>query len=68
VVHGPLLAQHLMLMATDLVGPLAQFAFRASSPLMHFETATLCRKGTDLWVRAPDGREVMTASAVPALQ
>jgi 3-methylfumaryl-CoA hydratase len=67
VVHGPLLAQHLMLMAQDLVGPLAQFAFRASSPLLHFETATLCRHGTDLWVRGPDGREVMTANAVPAL-
>ncbi len=67
VVHGPLLAQHLMLMAEDLIGPLSQFEFRASSPLMHFEAAQLCRKGTDLWVRAPDGREVMTANAVPAL-
>lgn len=67
VVHGPLLAQHLMLMAEDLVGPLAQFAFRAESPLMDFETATLCRHGTELWVRGPDGRGVMTANAVPQL-
>ncbi|MBJ6372297.1 FAS1-like dehydratase domain-containing protein [Sedimentitalea arenosa] len=67
VVHGPLLAQHLMLMAEELVGPLAQFSFRAASPLMHFETATLCRHGTDLWVRGPDGRSVMEANAVPAL-
>ncbi|MFT7593503.1 MAG: 3-methylfumaryl-CoA hydratase, partial [Paracoccaceae bacterium] len=63
VVHGPLLAQHLMLMATDLMGPLATFAFRASSPLMHHETATLCRNGGDLWVRAPDGRTCLSASA-----
>jgi hypothetical protein len=30
---------------------------------MHFETATLCRKGRDLWVRAPDGRQCGNASA-----
>lgn len=63
VVHGPLLAQHLMLMATDLMGPLATFAFRASSPLMHFEAAILCRKDGDLWVRGPDGRECIHATA-----
>lgn len=64
VVHGPLLAQHLMLLATDLLGPLAEFSFRASSPLMHFEPATLCRNGNDLWVRGPDGRQCMQARAV----
>lgn len=67
VVHGPLLAQHLMLMATELMGPLAKFSFRATSPLMHFETAELCRSGNDLWVRAPDGRQCMSAVAVAAL-
>ena len=67
VVHGPLLAQHLMLMARDLIGPLAQFSYRAASPLIDFEVAELCRHGTDLWVRAPDGRCVMTAQAVPVL-
>ncbi|MDA7966356.1 MaoC family dehydratase N-terminal domain-containing protein [Ruegeria sp.] len=64
VVHGPLLAQHLMLMAEDLMGPLRQFSFRASSPLMHYETATLCRAGSDLWVRGPDGRQCMQAVAL----
>ncbi len=64
VVHGPLLAQNLMLMATDLIGPLAEFSFRATSPLMHYETATLCRKDSDFWVRAPDGRQCMSAVAV----
>ncbi|MGV6803016.1 MAG: FAS1-like dehydratase domain-containing protein [Ruegeria sp.] len=65
VVHGPLLAQHLMLLATDLMGPLAEFSFRASSPLMHFEQATLCRNANDLWVRGPDGRQCMQAVTLP---
>ena len=65
VVHGPLLAQHLMLLAEELMGPLAEFSFRATSPLMHFESAALCRKGQDLWVRGPDGRQCMSAMAVP---
>ncbi|MEZ5715828.1 MAG: MaoC family dehydratase N-terminal domain-containing protein [Paracoccaceae bacterium] len=63
VTHGPLLAQLLMLMAAEQLGPLKTFAFRATAPLMHFEPATLCRKGTALWVRAPDGRQCMTAQA-----
>lgn len=65
VVHGPLLAQMLMLFAVEHMGPLAEFSFRASSALMHFETATLCRNGHDLWVRGPDGRQCMAAHAVP---
>lgn len=65
VVHGPLLAQHLMLLAEELMGPLAEFSFRATSPLMHFEAAMLCCSGRDLWVRAPDGRQCMQAQALP---
>lgn len=63
VVHGPLLAQLLMLKATAELGPLASFSFRATAPLMHFETATLCRNGRDLWVAGPDGRQCMVAVA-----
>ncbi|WP_170329470.1 acyl dehydratase [Ruegeria arenilitoris] len=63
VVHGPLLAQHLMLFAEEVMGPLAQFSFRATAPLMHYETATLCRNGQTLWVRGPDGRQCMVADA-----
>ncbi len=63
VVHGPLLAQLLMLMAAEALGPLAGFAFRATSALIHSETAELCRQGCDLWVRGPDGRQCMTATA-----
>ena len=54
-----------MLFATDLMGPLSEFSFRASSPLMHFETAALCRNGRELWVAGPDGRKCMQAVATP---
>ncbi|MCX7558492.1 acyl dehydratase [Sulfitobacter sp. F26204] len=63
VVHGPLLAQLLMLMAQDHLGPLARFDFRATAPLIHDETAYLCIKGRDLWVRGADGRQCMIAKA-----
>lgn len=66
VVHGPLLAQLLMLMAEEALGPLAQFSFRATAPLVHTETATLCRRGQQMWVRGQDGRQCMQAEAVPA--
>ena len=63
VVHGPLLAQLLMLMANRHLGRLKTFTFRATAPLMDFEPATLCQKGTMLWVRGPDGRQCMAAEA-----
>ncbi len=63
VVHGPLLAQLLMLKAQAELGPLTGFWFRATSPLMDFEEAILCRAGTALWVRGPDGRQCMEAVA-----
>ncbi|SFR33448.1 acyl dehydratase [Litoreibacter janthinus] len=67
VVHGPLLAQYLMLMAEDLLGGLARFEFRATAPLMDHQEATFCAKPSDggltLWVRAADGRQCMTANA-----
>ena len=64
VVHGPLLAQLLMLMAERELGGLRRFSFRATSPLVHFETATLCWGGDGtLWVRGPDGRQNMIAEA-----
>ncbi|EBA18111.1 hypothetical protein RSK20926_10349 [Roseobacter sp. SK209-2-6] len=63
VVHGPLLAQHLMLLAEEHLGTLGEFSFRATSPLMHFEEAEFCIKDGSLWVRGPDGRQCMQASA-----
>lgn len=61
VVHGPLLAQLLMLKAERELGALAGFGFRAASPVLHNEAATLCRKGNKLWVRGEDGRLCMQA-------
>ena len=66
VTHGPLLAQYLMLMAERQLGPLKSFQFRATSALTHSETATFCITGNTLWVRAPDGRACMQATAIPA--
>lgn len=63
VVHGPLQAQYLIDMATEELGPLKGFRFRATAPLMHVETATACRAGNRLWVRAADGRQCMEAEA-----
>ena len=66
VVHGPLLAQLLMLLARRELGPLAGFSFRATAPVMHFEKAVFCLSGRDLWVRGADGRQCMVAEATPA--
>lgn len=63
VVHGPLLAQHLMLLSERRLGALKRFSFRATAPLMDFETAELCWKDGSAWVRGPDGRQCMTAQA-----
>ncbi len=63
VVHGPLLAQLLMLMAESALGGLSRFRFRATAPLFVSETAQLCRSGSRLWVRGPDGRQCMEAEA-----
>ena len=64
VVHGPLLAQLLMLMAQEKLGTLSAFSFRATAPLMHFEEASFCwAKDGTCWVRGADGRQCMTAQA-----
>lgn len=64
VVHGPLLAQFLMLMAQEKRGALTQFSFRATSALTHQEQATLCwANDGSMWVRAGDGRLCMQATA-----
>ncbi len=64
VVHGPLLAQRLIALAAQHMGPLTRFEFRATSALMHHEAADICFSDSgDLWVRAPDGRLCMEASA-----
>ncbi|MEM7438880.1 MAG: acyl dehydratase [Pseudomonadota bacterium] len=67
VVHGPLLAQHLIHLADGLLGGLKHFKFRATAPLFDFEAADFCARlddtGVALWVRGPDGRQCMQARA-----
>ncbi|MBE0414568.1 MaoC family dehydratase N-terminal domain-containing protein [Yoonia sp.] len=63
VVHGPLLAHLLMGLAEGQLGNLTAFSYRATAPLMHHETATLCWNGGQAWVRGPDGRQCMMAEA-----
>lgn len=66
VVHGPLLAQLLMLRARAEMGQLATFRFRAVAPLFHFETAVSCSNGGRFWFRGPDGRLCLEAEATAA--
>lgn len=66
VVHGPLLAQLMMLAAHDALGPLEAFSFRARAPVIAGENATLCHQGENLWVRGADGRLCIEAQAKAA--
>ncbi len=63
VVHGPLLAHLLMDLATRQLGSLTEFTYRATAPLVVPEPATLCWKDGTAWVRGPDSRLCMQASA-----
>ena len=66
LVQGQLLAQILMLKATQECGPLAQFKYRAVSPVLHRDQVELCRKDNALWVRGPDGQLCMSATVKTA--
>lgn len=66
LVHGPLLAQILMMRAERELGPLAGFRYRATAPALIGEEIATCRYGPTLWVRGADGRLCMEASADPA--
>lgn len=63
VVHGPLLAQLLMLKARRRLGGLKCFAFRATSAVVVDEAVTLNAKGGNFWVAGADGRLCMEAQA-----
>ncbi|GKY88860.1 acyl-CoA dehydrogenase [Sinisalibacter aestuarii] len=66
LVHGPLLAQELLLKAARDLGPLAGFRYRATAPAIVNDEIALCRDGTALWVRGADGQLCMDATATPA--
>ncbi|MCF2871776.1 acyl dehydratase [Octadecabacter sp. G9-8] len=62
VVHGPLLAQHLMLMGARQLGkPLTEVSYRATAPLTLPHDATLCWNDGTAWVRGPNGEQCMEA-------
>ena len=60
VVHGPLLAQILMLKAAE-AGPMVRFSFRGTSPLLLDETPRLGQDGDRLWIAGADNRLCMRA-------
>lgn len=63
VTHGPLLAQHLMLMGEAQLGkPLTEVSYRATAPLTLPRPATLCWKDGVAWVRGQDGTQHMEAT------
>ncbi len=62
VVHGPLLAQHLMLMGEEQLGKsLTEVTYRATAPLCEPQSATLCWADGTAWVRGPKGEQCMEA-------
>lgn len=62
VVHGPLLAQHLMLLGTRMLGrPLSEVTYRATAPLIAPQQAALCWADGQAWVRGPQGEQCMVA-------
>jgi len=64
VVHGPLLAQVLILLARDRLGrDLTRFSYRATAPLIAGEAADFCWQNGAAWVRGADGRLCMEAEA-----
>lgn len=62
VIHGPLLAQHLMLLGTRMLGkPLSEVTYRATAPLIAPQVATMCWADGQAWVRGPQGEQCMLA-------
>ncbi|SFI99135.1 3-methylfumaryl-CoA hydratase [Jannaschia pohangensis] len=66
VVHGPILAEGLIDLATRHLGPLAGFDYRALAPVVADETVTFCLAGHRAFVRGSDGRLCMDATVRPA--
>ena len=65
ITHGPLIAQEMLGFGEMEPGrSAARYSYRALSPAFDFEVLTYCAKddyaGSNLWVRGPDGRLVIT--------
>ncbi len=67
VVHGPLMAQHLIHLAHDSLPHLARFSFRGAAPVFQPDRFTACARpegaGLALWIRTATGGLAMTAEA-----
>lgn len=63
VVHGPLLAQRLVLAAKEAIPNMTRFSFRATAALMDFETAELFWDNGSGFIRGPEQRLCMVADA-----
>jgi len=62
VVHGPLLAQLLILFGQRMLArPLTEVTYRATAPLTLPQPALLCWSAGAAWVRGPGGIQCMTA-------
>jgi 3-methylfumaryl-CoA hydratase len=66
VVHGPLLAEGLIDLATRHLGLLAAFEYRATAPVTVHEAVTFCLDGPRAFVRGADGRLCMEGAAETA--
>lgn len=63
IVHGPLLAEGLIDLATRTRGPLRRFTYRATAPAIADEAITFCLDGDRAFVRGADGRMCMEGRA-----
>lgn len=63
VVHGPLLAQHMMLAAEQASGDLQRFEFRGMAPLTLGRSAEICWNGSNYWVES-EGALIMRGRAL----
>ena len=63
IVHGPLLAQYLMLAAEAELGPLQHFTFQANAPVRQPETVKVMQDGERFWIAGESGALHMTATA-----
>ncbi|MEM9715401.1 MAG: acyl dehydratase [Pseudomonadota bacterium] len=68
VVHGPLLAQQLIMMAERHNVEVTRFQYRATAPLSVMEPAVICAirtgGGMRLWIEGTDRRVCMTAEVI----
>ncbi|WGH77611.1 acyl dehydratase [Jannaschia ovalis] len=63
IVHGPLLAEGLIDLATRHLGTLAAFEYRATAPAILGERLAFCLDGTRAFVRGADGRTCLEGMA-----